>query len=281
MRGHHGCGGFGDFDRLGAQSGPLASAGGDRHYQQTSMKSEMKEKSLKYVFELPILVAILALACPPIGQAQQLKTATLDGYAVEYVDQLQDFSEKEDAAVNYGLIEEVETAIDPLAFAIQKNLIEDTDDLVSRPYNYQGRQVVVTGSVVQLFWEYRLKSRSGQNKIVIDVDGLKQSDRAKLDAAIDRAGFFGRVRARIHGRIERQTSTTFELAATELVLIEPTDPTEMLVPTRPSLRRRESEDREVASSNGGTAGGGNSGGGNSGGGNSGGGNSGNGKGKGK
>jgi hypothetical protein len=234
------------------------------------MKSELKKKSLKYVFELPILVAILALACPPSGQAQQLKTATLDGNAVEYVDQLRDFSEKDDAAVNYQLIEEVETAIDPLAFAIQKNLIEDTDDLVSRPYNYQGRQVVVTGSVVQFFWEYRLKSKTGQNKIVIDVDGLNRSDRAKLDAAIGRAGFFGRVRARIHGRIARQTSATFELAATELALIEPTDPTEMLVPTRSSLRRRESEDREVASSNGGTAGGGNSGGGNSGGGNSGG-----------
>jgi uncharacterized membrane protein YgcG len=135
--------------------------------------------------------------------------------------------------------------------------------------------------VVQFFWEYRLKSETGQNKIVIDVDGLNQADRAKLDAAIKRAGFFGRVRARIHGRIERQTSATFELAATELLLIEPTDPTEVLVPTRSSLRRRESEDREVASSNGGTAGGGNSGGGNSGGGNSGGGNSGNGKGKGK
>ncbi len=219
----------------------------------------MKKKSLKYVFELPILVAILALACPPIGQAQQLKTATLDGNAVEYVDQLQDFFEKEDAAVNYELIEEVETAIDPLAFAIQKNLIEDTDDLVSRPYNYQGRQVVVIGSVVQFFWEYRLKSETGQNKIVIDVDGLKQSDRAKLDAAIGRAGFFGRVRARIHGRIARQTSATFELAATELVLIEPPDPTEMFAPTRSSLRRRESGDREIASSNGGTAGGGGSG----------------------
>jgi hypothetical protein len=233
------------------------------------MKSEMKKKSLKYVFELPVLVAILALACPPIVQAQQSKSATLDGNAIEYIDQLQDLSEKDDATVNYELTEEVETAIDPLAFAIQKNLIEDTDDLVSRPYDYQGRQVVVIGSVVQFFWEYRLKSETGQNKIVIDVDGLKQSDRAKLDAAIGRAGFFGRVRARIHGSITRQTATTFELAATELVLIEPTDATEMLVPTRSALRRRESGDREVASSNGGTAGGGGSGSSDSGGGNSG------------
>jgi uncharacterized membrane protein YgcG len=245
----------------------------------------MKKKSLKYVFELPILVAILALACPPIGQAQQSKSATLDGNAVEYIDQLQDLLEKGDAATQHELAEEVETAIDPLAFAVQKNFIEDTDDLVFNPHNYQGRQLVVIGSVVQFFWEYRLKSETGQNQIVIDVVGLNLADRAKLDAAIKRAGFFGRVRARIHGRIERQTPVTFEFAATELVLIEPADPTEMLAPTRLSLRRRESEDREVASSNGGTAGGGsgsgNSGAGNSDAGNSGNGNSGNGRGKSK
>ena len=236
---------------------------------------------MKRIFEFTILVVILTLAYPPIVQAQQSNSATFDGHAVENIDQLQDMPEKGFAATQHELAEEVETAIDPLAFAVQKNLIEDTDDLVSNPQNYQGRQLVVIGSVVQFFWEYRLKSETGQNKILIDVDGLNQADRAKLDAAIKRAGFFGRVRARIHGRIARQTSATFELAATELVLIEPADPTEMLVPTRSSLHRRESEDREVASSNGGTAGGGNSGGGNSGGGNSGGGNSGNGKGKGK
>jgi uncharacterized membrane protein YgcG len=236
--------------------------------------STNKEASVKPIFELPILVVILALACPPIVQAQQSNSATHDGHAVEDIDQLQDLLEKGDAATQHELAEEVKTAIDPLAFAVQKNLIEDTDDLVSNPHNYQGRQLVVIGSVVQLFWEYRLKSETGQNKIVVDVDGLNQAGRAKLDAAINRAGFFGRVRARIHGRIERQTSATFELAATELVLIEPTDPTETLVPKRSSLRRRESEDREVANSKGGTASGGNSGAGNSGAGNSGGGNSG-------
>jgi len=205
-------------------------------------------------------------------QAQQSDLWTLDGNAVEYIemfdgnavediDQLQDLFENDDAATQHGLgmAYATEPAIDPLAFAGQKNLIEDTDDLVSRPYNYQGRQLVVTGSVVQFFWEYRLKSKSGQKNIVIDVDGLNQSDRAKLDAAIDRAGFFGRVRARIHGRIARQTSANFELAATKLALIEPTYPTEMLAPTKSSLDRRESGDRDVASSNDGTAGGGDTG----------------------
>ncbi len=188
---------------------------------------------MNHIFEWPILVVILTLACPPIVQAQQSDLWTFDGNAVEYIetfdgnavediDQLQDLFENDDAATQHGLgmAYAVETAIDPLAFAGQKNLIEDTDDLVSRPYNYLGRQLVVAGSVVRFFWEFRLKSNSGQKTIVIDVDGLNQSDRAKLDAAIDRAGFFGRVRARIHGRIARQTSAALELVATELVLIE-------------------------------------------------------------
>ena len=251
---------------------------------------------MKHIFELPILVVILIVAWPSIVQAQQSNSATHDGNAVEDVDQLQDLFENGDAATQIELAYEVDAAIDPLAFATNKNLIEDTDDLVSRPYNYQGRQLVVAGSVVRFFWEYRLKSETGQNKIVIDVDGLKQSDRAMLDAAIDRAGFFGRVRARIHGRIERQTSAALELVATELVLIEHTDPTEILVPTKSPLRRRESGDRDVAISKGGTAGGSGSGAGDSdagnsntgdpskgdsSNGNSGNGNSGNGKGKGK
>jgi len=230
------------------------------------MKSEMKKNIVDHIFELPILAMILVLASPSIARAQQSNLVTFDGHAVEAVDQLQDMSEKGDAAAKYKPAEEVETAVDPLAFAIEKNLIEDTDDLVSRPQKYQGRQLAVAGSVVQFLWEYRLKSESGQKNIVVDVDGLNQTDRAKLDAAINQAGYFGRVRARIHGKIERQTSTTFELAATQLVLIAPTGSNEIFVPAESPLRRRESGDRDVASSNGGTdGGGGDSGGGDSGG----------------
>jgi len=226
---------------------------------------------VKCIFELPVLVAILTLAWPSIVLAQQSNSAPHDGNAVEYVDQLQDLFENGDAATQIELAYEVDAAIDPLAFAIQKNLIEDTDDLVSKPYNYQGRPLVVIGSVVQFLWEYRLKSKSGQNIIVLDVDNLDKSDRANLDAAIDRAGYFGRVRARIHGRIARPTSTTFELAATQLVLIDPTESIDILVPTEPSSRRRESGDRDIVSSVGGTAGGvSDSGGSDSGGGDSGG-----------
>jgi len=96
--------------------------------------------------------------------------------------------------------------------------VTDTDDLVFRPHAYQGREVVVTGSVVRLLGLYRLKSESGQNSIVIDTDALSRADRAKLHAAIEKAGFLGQVRARITGRVGRQTPVTFELEASELAL---------------------------------------------------------------
>jgi TPR repeat protein len=113
---------------------------------------------------------------------------------------------------------EVATATD--ASTTLQDLVQDADDLVFEPHNYQDRQVVVTGSVVHLLWDYRLKAETGQNSIVIDIDGLSQADRAKLDAAIEKVGFLGQVRARIRGRIERQTLATFKLTATELALNE-------------------------------------------------------------
>jgi hypothetical protein len=87
------------FDRPGALSGPQAGAG--RDYQQTSMKSKMKKNILDHMFELPILVVILALACPPIARAQQSDFAAFDGHAVEAIDQLQDMSETADAVEKY------------------------------------------------------------------------------------------------------------------------------------------------------------------------------------
>jgi uncharacterized membrane protein YgcG len=100
-----------------------------------------------------------------------------------------------------------------------KNSVRDVDDLIFKPHNYRGREVVVTGSVIHLLWDYRLKAETGQNSIVIDVDGLSPANRAMLDAAIERAGLLGQVRARVKGRVRRQTPATFELAATELTLI--------------------------------------------------------------
>jgi TPR repeat protein len=102
---------------------------------------------------------------------------------------------------------------------------QDVDDLIFRPHSYNGRQVVVTGAVVHLLWDYRLKAETGQNSIAIDVDGLSPANRARLESAIEGAGFLGQVRARIRGTVRRQTPATFELAASELTLIE-------TVPTR-------------------------------------------------
>ena len=121
------------------------------------------------------------------------------------------------------------------ASARLEDLIEDAEDLVFNPANYQGRQVAVAGPVVQLFWAYRLVAETGQNSIVIDVDELSRADRDMLDAAIDQAGFLGQVRAQIKGTIERRALATFELAATELALIE-IDPSEGKV-LSPSLDR--------------------------------------------
>ncbi len=87
------------------------------------------------------------------------------------------------------------------------------------------------------------------------------------------------IHARIKGRFERQTLATFELVATELVLVEPTDPIKAFVPTELSLDRSKTRDRDVASSDGGSAGAGGSG--DAGAGNSGVGNSGGGQGKSK
>jgi hypothetical protein len=94
------------------------------------------------------------------------------------------------------------------------------NDLVYEPHKFQGRHVVVTGSMVWLFWRYRLKSEIGQNSIVIDVAGLRRAEQAKLEAAIEKVGFLGQVLVRIKGKVERQTVATFRLAASELVLVE-------------------------------------------------------------
>ena len=98
--------------------------------------------------------------------------------------------------------------------------VQDVDDLVFRPHDYQGRQVTVTGWVIQLFSRYRLRSGTGQNTIVIDIDGLQPTERAELEAALEEVGMLGGVRARIMGRIERQEAANFHLVASELVLLD-------------------------------------------------------------
>jgi hypothetical protein len=153
-------------------------------------------------------------------------------------------------------------------------LVRDVDDLIFRPDNYQGRQVVVTGSVIHLLWDYRLKAETGQNSIVIDVDGLSPGNRAMLDAAIEGAGLLGQIRARVKGRVKRQTPATFELVVSELTLIGfapdeakalapgpdpkagtlPTEPAEPVDPVAPLIQANVSA-RPLSSGNGGGTGG--------------------------
>jgi hypothetical protein len=114
----------------------------------------------------------------------------------------------------------VDVAVATRATARPEDLIEDADDLVFNPANYEGHQVAIAGRVAHLFWNYRLIAEVGQNSIVIDIDGLSQTERVKLEAAIDKAGFLGQVQARIKGTVERRALATFQLAATHLALAE-------------------------------------------------------------
>jgi hypothetical protein len=97
----------------------------------------------------------------------------------------------------------------------------EVDDLVLKPELYLGRDVVVTGAVVRLFNRYRLRSEDGLSTIVIDVGALPAHERAALDGAFERASLLDHVRARIEGRVEREASATFQLAARGLALLEP------------------------------------------------------------
>ena len=97
---------------------------------------------------------------------------------------------------------------------------QTVDDLVLEPHAYQGRQVTVTGSVIQLFSRYRLRSETAPNTIVLDVDGLPPADRTELEAAFEESGPLGGVRARIMGRVERGDAASFHLAASALELPE-------------------------------------------------------------
>jgi len=113
----------------------------------------------------------------------------------------------------------IETASLPYATVTSGGAVQDADDLVFKPHNYEGRLVVVTGPITRFLWRYRLLSEAGQNNIVLDVEGLGEAARATLDAALEEAGAFSQIRARIKGKIERQPLATFHLEATEVALI--------------------------------------------------------------
>ena len=94
------------------------------------------------------------------------------------------------------------------------------DDLFLEPQVYEGRDVTVTGSVIELLSRYRLRSETGPNTIVIDIDGLPPAVRSAFSAALAEAGPLRGVRARIMGKVERGDAAAFHLAASELVLLD-------------------------------------------------------------
>jgi len=183
------------------------------------------EQPLVLPVTIPELDQLTAEATTPTSKAlDELKSEQRDPAPVEELtltskalDELK--SEQRDPAP----VEErtrVNVAVATRATARPEDLIEDADDLVFNPANYEGHQVAIEGRVAHLFWNYRLIAEVGQNSIVIDIDGLSQTERVKLEAAIDKAGFLGQVQARIKGTVERRPLATFQLAATHLSLAE-------------------------------------------------------------
>ncbi|HEX9767854.1 MAG TPA: hypothetical protein VGA50_01655, partial [Kiloniellales bacterium] len=269
------------FERIGlkyAELAELAAAKGD--LRQANLYAA-KAKVLAPEHPLVEAIAIAKTMSPPPEQA----TLTSESLA--------EIKAPQRAPAQDMTAAEVEIATATSAAAKPDGLVENGDDLVLAPDNYLGRQVMVTGSVVRFLGKYRLKSEFGQNSIVIDVGGLSQADGAKLDAAIEKAGLFGQVRARIKGRIERQSLATFELAATDLALtamtsgddealgqgsdpdflevvplVVPVYPGELFGRTNADNDRSGSGDRGVASASSGNSGSGGSGGSSSGGGDS-------------
>lgn len=103
---------------------------------------------------------------------------------------------------------------------IQSQDTVDVDSLITNPAAYQGRDVVVTGSILHLLERYRLQSHSGTKSLVVEVVGVPRSDLLTFERAIDVAGLLGEVRVRIRGRVDGDSQTTFHLVATDLMLAE-------------------------------------------------------------
>ena len=95
-----------------------------------------------------------------------------------------------------------------------------SDDLVLAPDRHVGREVVVTGSVMWLLRRFWLQSDNGQQKILLDVEGLQPDERALLTDAVARIEFLARARAHITGKVERHGVKDYRLAATKLTFVQ-------------------------------------------------------------
>ncbi len=136
-------------------------------------------------------------------------------------DQAQDTEDVEAAPEIEEILTAAEISSDPVTS--EMDALRDTvspDDLLLEPGRHVDREVMVTGSVMWLLRRYWLQSDSGHMSMLIDVQGLQSDERNKLKDAVVQIEYLAKVRARITGKIERQGSENYRLAATELVLVE-------------------------------------------------------------
>ena len=93
------------------------------------------------------------------------------------------------------------------------------DELLENPGRFDGKEVVVTGTVVRFLRAYRLQSSSKQITIVLDVDRARRADQIALEQALA-GGFSTSVRVQVRGEVERSLITSRIVAEDLLVLPE-------------------------------------------------------------
>ena len=100
--------------------------------------------------------------------------------------------------------------------------LDDTVDLnalVTRPGDFAGQDIVVTGNVARLLGAYRLKSTEEQNNIVVDVEGVRRADQIELEKAIEAKGLGGSVRLQIQANVGRR-NLVHRLVASDIVFVD-------------------------------------------------------------
>ncbi len=90
------------------------------------------------------------------------------------------------------------------------------DELLENPGRFDGKEVVVTGTVVRFLRAYRLQSSSKQITIVLDVDRARRADQIALEQALAETRRMVRVQAR--GDVERSL-LAFRLVAEDLLVL--------------------------------------------------------------
>ncbi|MDX1400910.1 MAG: DUF3157 family protein [Kiloniellales bacterium] len=94
----------------------------------------------------------------------------------------------------------------------------NVDDLVAKPSNFVGEELVVTGKILKFLGDYRINSTKDQNNIVVDLESVRRADQIKLDQALDKAGWSTPVKAQITGTVESGTLTHY-LKAKDIVVV--------------------------------------------------------------